>query len=63
MDQGNDGCAPMKPKRGSWTKEQKRQIVTESHLHVRPKFSCATCQQIVQATAPNRPIARGRAGP
>jgi transposase len=30
--------------------------------HVRPKFSCATCQQIVQAPAPNRPIARGLAG-
>jgi len=32
MEQGNDGSATMKPKRGSWTKEQKRQIVTESHL-------------------------------
>jgi len=32
MEQGNDGAATMKPKRGSWTKEQKRQIVTESHL-------------------------------
>lgn len=31
--------------------------------HVRPKFSCATCQQIVQAPAPGRPIARGLAGP
>jgi len=31
--------------------------------HVRPKFSCATCQQIVQAPAPHRPIARGLAGP
>jgi transposase len=31
--------------------------------HVRPKFSCASCQQIVQAPAPNRPIARGLAGP
>ena len=31
--------------------------------HVRPKFSCTACQQIVQAPAPNRPIARGLAGP
>jgi transposase len=31
--------------------------------HVRPKFSCASCQRIVQAPAPNRPIARGLAGP
>ena len=31
--------------------------------HVRPKFSCARCQRIVQAEAPSRPIARGMAGP
>jgi transposase len=31
--------------------------------HVRPKFSCTACQQIVQAPAPSRPIARGLAGP
>ena len=31
--------------------------------HVRPKFSCAVCQKIVQASAPSRPIARGLAGP
>jgi transposase len=31
--------------------------------HVRPKFSCALCQQIVQMPAPERPIARGLAGP
>lgn len=31
--------------------------------HVRPKFSCAECQKIVQAAAPSRPIARGLAGP
>jgi transposase len=31
--------------------------------HVRPKFSCATCQRIVQAAAPLRPVARGVAGP
>jgi transposase len=31
--------------------------------HVRPKFSCADCQKIVQAAAPSRPIARGLAGP
>jgi len=30
--------------------------------HVRPKLSCATCQKIVQAAAPSRPIARGLAG-
>jgi transposase-like protein len=32
MEQGNVGSATMKPKRGSWTMEQKRQIVAESHL-------------------------------
>jgi transposase len=31
--------------------------------HVRPKFSCAECQKILQAPAPSRPIARGLAGP
>lgn len=31
--------------------------------HVRPKFSCASCQAITQAPAPSRPIARGMAGP
>lgn len=31
--------------------------------HVRPKFSCASCQTIMQASAPSRPIARGMAGP
>jgi len=31
--------------------------------HVRPKFACAACDRIVQAAAPNRPIARGVAGP
>jgi transposase len=31
--------------------------------HVRPKFSCSSCQHIVQAAAPERPIARGVAGP
>ena len=31
--------------------------------HVRPKLSCTKCDCIVQAEAPSRPIARGRAGP
>ena len=31
--------------------------------HVRPKLSCATCAQILQARAPSRPIERGIAGP
>ena len=30
--------------------------------HVRPKYSCGSCQKIVQASAPSRPIARGLAG-
>lgn len=30
--------------------------------HVRPKYTCAKCQTIVQAPAPGRPIARGLAG-
>ena len=31
--------------------------------HVRPKFACSTCQSITQSPAPERPIARGMAGP
>ena len=31
--------------------------------HVRPKLSCASCQRIVQPSAPSRPIDRGIAGP
>ena len=31
--------------------------------HVRPKYSCARCEQILQAPAPSRPIARGVPGP
>jgi transposase len=31
--------------------------------HVRPKYSCARCEQIVQVLAPSRPIARGVPGP
>lgn len=33
------------------------------HKHVRPKYSCGTCQTIVQASAPSRPIERSYAGP
>jgi transposase len=31
--------------------------------HVRPKFACGQCQSITQSAAPERPIARGLAGP
>ncbi len=31
--------------------------------YVRPKLSCASCERIVQAPAPSRPIERGVAGP
>ena len=31
--------------------------------HVRPKFSCRSCEAITQAPAPSLPIRRGRAGP
>lgn len=31
--------------------------------HVRPKLACAACEAIFQASAPSRPIARGKAGP
>lgn len=31
--------------------------------HVRPKFSCAGCDRVVEAPAPSRPIERGLAGP
>lgn len=33
------------------------------HRHVRPKYSCASCEHLVQANAPSRPIERGYAGP
>jgi transposase len=31
--------------------------------HVRPKFACAACEQVVEAPAAARPIERGLAGP
>jgi transposase len=31
--------------------------------HVRPKYSCKSCERIVEAAAPSRPIERGLAGP
>ena len=31
--------------------------------HVRPKFACRRCDNMVEAAAPTRPIARGLAGP
>ena len=31
--------------------------------HVRPKFACAACEQVVQAAAPARPIDHGLPGP
>jgi transposase len=31
--------------------------------HVRPKFTCAGCDRLVEAPAPSRPIERGLAGP
>jgi transposase len=31
--------------------------------HVRPKYSCSSCAQIVQSSAPSRPIERGLPGP
>lgn len=33
------------------------------HRHVRPKYSCVSCEHLVQASAPSRPIERGYAGP
>ncbi len=31
--------------------------------HMRPKFSCRSCETITQAPAPSQPVRRGRAGP
>jgi transposase len=31
--------------------------------HIRPKYSCGSCQKIVQASAPSRPIPHSYAGP
>ena len=36
-------------------------IVLKVVRHVRPKFSCRTCEAITQAPAPDKPIARGKA--
>lgn len=33
------------------------------HRHVRPKYSCASCETVIQAPAPSRPIQRSYAGP
>lgn len=33
------------------------------HRHVRPKYSCTSCEHLVQANAPSRPIERGYTGP
>ena len=33
------------------------------HRHVRPKYSCASCETVIQASAPSRPIERSYAGP
>lgn len=33
------------------------------HRHVRPKYACAGCESVVQASAPARPIERSYAGP
>ncbi len=33
------------------------------HRHVRPKYSCGSCDTVVQAPAPSRPIERSYAGP
>lgn len=33
------------------------------HRHVRPKYSCVSCEHLVQAGAPSRPIERGYAAP
>lgn len=33
------------------------------HRHRRPKYSCGSCQSVVQANAPSRPIERSYAGP
>jgi transposase len=33
------------------------------HRHVRPKYTCVSCERFVQASAPSRPIERSYAGP
>ena len=33
------------------------------HRHVRPKYACGSCETVVQAGAPSRPIERSYAGP
>lgn len=59
------GCGGQLRKLGEDISEMLEYVPAHFHVirHVRPKFSCAHCEQIVQATAPNRPIERGLAGP
>jgi transposase len=53
------GCVP-------WEKMFPKHWSTYRHAsirQVRPKLGCASCERIVQAAAPSRPIERDLAGP
>jgi transposase len=56
----------MKPRQfGEDVSEQLERIPASYKVirHVRPKFACAGCDQVVEAPAPARPIERGLPGP
>jgi transposase len=59
------GCGGQLRKLGDDISEMLEYVPAHFHVirHVRPKFSCAHCERIVQAPAPTRPIERGLAGP
>ena len=65
QEQACPGCGGKLRPLGEDVSEMLEYVPAHFHVirHVRPKLSCGTCEQIVQAPAPSRPIARGLAGP
>jgi len=64
-EQSCPGCGGKLRPLGEDVSEMLEYVPAHFHVirHVRPKLSCGNCEQIVQAAAPSRPIAHGRAGP
>ena len=59
------GCGGALRKFGEDVSEQLERVPATYKVirHVRPKFACAGCERVVEATAPSRPIERGLPGP
>jgi transposase len=64
-EQACPGCGGKLRPLGEDVSEMLEYVPAQWHVvrQVRPKLSCGSCEQIVQAPAPSRPIARGLAGP